>query len=83
MPYAKKLKASYVTDQVILMDFFERGKNGCQLYAVNFLRNFLQRTHTICPVWVNDPPITVHLNVDDFVQIRHYLRQFSFKIFGE
>ena len=65
------------------MDFFERGKNGCSLFAVNFLRNFLQTTQTISPIGMNDPPITVHLNMDDVVQIMHYLRELSLKIFGE
>jgi hypothetical protein len=44
---------------------------------------FFQGTQKIRPIRVNDPPITVHLNVDDIVQINHYLGQFSFKIFGQ
>ena len=48
-----------------------------------FSCNFLQATYTIRPIRVDDPPITVHLNMDDFVQVRHYLGQFSLEIFGE
>jgi hypothetical protein len=32
---------------------------------------------------MNDPPITVYFDVEDFVQIRHNLGQFSLKICGE